>query len=179
MFLYRAIFFIVLLAVLLIKDTALLLTVLMVLWIVYYRDFVVLNVKVVKSILFFNLSVTIGYLVMSFLKGFNPTAYLLYINLKVYTITFFVFSFFSKINIVHFFAFSKDLSYLLTISLSQIISYKKSFEEFKLAYKARIVKHLQSRDKAFIIRVFDQFLQKSLKESKERTLAMKSRGFFD
>jgi len=116
---------------------------------------------------------------MSFVKGFSPWEYLLYINTKVYLLTYFVFYFFSKVDMIEFFAFSKELSYLLSISLSQIISYKKTFEDFRLAYRARVVRSLREREKGFIAGVFDFFLSKALKDSKERTLAMKARGFFD
>ena len=179
MLLERILFLMVLSGLLLLKETLLLFGILIMLCILFYRDFIRLNKRVFRSILFFNIGVTIGYLLMSEIKGFDPLPYLLYINVKVYVITFFVFGFFSRVNVIAFFAFSKELSYLLTISLSQIISYTKSFEEFRLAYKARVVKRWQMREKAFILKVFDQFLQKSFRESKERTLAMKARGFFD
>jgi len=152
---------------------------LVVLWAVSYKDFLSLNKKVVKSIVWFNLSVSLGYIAMSMFQEYSPWEFVLYINLKVYLITYFVFYFFSKVDMISFFSFSKELSYLLSISLSQIISYKKSFEDFTLAYKARMVKKLREREQGFITRVFEFFLTKALKDSKERTLAMKARGFFD
>jgi cobalt/nickel transport system permease protein len=80
---------------------------------------------------------------------------------------------------VRFFSFSKEVSFLLTMTLSQIFSYKKTFEDFRLAYKARVIKKLRSREKSFITKTFEFFLKKALKDSKEKTLAMKARGFFD
>jgi cobalt/nickel transport system permease protein len=80
---------------------------------------------------------------------------------------------------IEFFSFSKELSFLLSISLSQIISYKKTFEDFRLAYRARVVRSLREREKGFVGRVFEFFLLKALRDSKERTMAMKARGFFD
>jgi cobalt/nickel transport system permease protein len=162
-----------------IKEARFLLYILPFLWIVSYKDFVKLNKKVIKSILFFNLGVSLGYLLMSYLKGVSPVEFLIYINLKVYVLTYFVFYFFSKVNIIEFFSFSKELSYLLMISLSQIISYKKTFEDFKLAYKARVIKKIRQREKKFITWVFEFFMKKALYDSKERSIAMKARGFFD
>ncbi len=179
MLLSRAVFIVVLIGLVAMRETAWIAASFVMLSVWLHRDFVHLNKRVIRSVVWFNIGVSIGYLIMARLKGGDPLSYLLYINIKVYTITFFVFGFFSRINVVAFFAFSKDLSYLLTIALSQIISYTKSFEEFYLAYKARVVKRLQSRQKAFIVRVFEQFMQRSLRESRERTLAMKARGFFD
>jgi len=162
-----------------IKEARFLLYILPLLWIVSYRDFTKLNKKVIKSILFFNLGISLGYILMSYLKGISPLEFLVYINLKVYLLTYFVFYFFSKVNIVEFFSFSKELSYLMMISLSQIISYKKTFEDFKSAYKARVIKKLRQREKRFIAKVFEFFMKKALYDSKERTMAMKARGFFD
>jgi cobalt/nickel transport system permease protein len=135
--------------------------------------------RVLKSIIFFNLGITISYLIMGIFKNMEVMGYLLYINLKVFTITYFVFWFFSKVDMVRFFSFSKELSFLLTITLSQIFSYKKTFEDFKLAYKVRVIEKLQNREKGFITKTFEFFMKKAIKDSKERSLAMKARGFFD
>lgn len=175
----RGIFLVVLFGILLLQSIPLLFTFLSMLWLVSYKDFFKLNKRVLRSIVWFNLSVTIGYIVMSFVEGFSPWSFLLYINMKVYLLTYFVFYFFSKVDMLEFFSFSKDLSYLLSISLSQIISYKKTFEEFKLAYRARIVRKLRDRKYKFITQVFEFFLLKTLGDAKERTMAMKARGFFD
>ncbi len=144
-----------------------------------YKDFFRISKKVAKSIFLFNLGVSIGYIIMALFKGIDPWYYILYINLKVYTLTFFVFWFFSKVSIVKFFSFSKDLSYLLTITLSQIYSYKNTFEDFRLAYKARFVKNYRLRKNDFIKIVFSFFLKKSMNDSEQRVMAMRARGFFD
>ncbi|UCN01295.1 hypothetical protein LCX93_05095 [Sulfurimonas sp. SWIR-19] len=178
MVLYRLFFIASLLLILSLKEmvfTALFLAVLLLL---SYKQALYITKRAVKSLLFFNLSVSLGYFIVASLKGIDPYHYIFYINLKVFTITYFVFYFFHKINMVEFFAFSKDLSFLLMITLSQIISYKKTYEDFTLAYKARVIKKLHSREKKFILRVFEFFFSKALKDSKERTLAMKARGFF-
>ena len=175
----RLFFFGALFGMLFIKQSSHLLLFLVPLWIVSYKDFFKLNKRVLQSVVWFNLSISIGYLIMSVLKGFSAWEYLLYINLKVYLLTYFVFYFFSKVDMIEFFSFSKELSFLLSIALSQIISYKKTFEDFRLAYKARVVRSLREREKGFVGRVFEFFLLKALRDSKERTMAMKARGFFD
>ena len=179
MFLIRVIFFAIFLLFLSIKNLETVLVAIFLLWIIFYKNILRLNKRVVKSIILFNLGVSIGYVAMSLIKDRNFLEYLFYINLKVYILTLFVFGFFERVNIIKFFAFSKELSYLLTITLSQIISYKKSFEEFRLAYKARVVKRVKEQEKGFIVKVFDIFFNKALKDSKERTLSLRARGFFD
>jgi cobalt/nickel transport system permease protein len=149
-----------------------------VLWLISYKKILKLNIRVIKSIIVFNLGVSLGYIIMAFIKHLSPWHYILYINLKVYSLTYFVFWFFAIISPVQFMAFSKDLGYLTTITLSQIFSYKKTFEDFKLAFKSRVLK-LTDKDPKFITRTFEFFLNKALHDANERTLAMKARGFFD
>ncbi len=176
--LYRILFVAVLFTLLYLKESLTLGVATLFLWLVSFRDFFVINKKVVKSILIFNLGVSLGYILMGYINGFNPIDFIIYINIKVYVLTYFVFWFFGRVNIVEFFNFSKDLGYLLMISLSQIISYKKTYEEFRLSFKARVVKKIRQRQKGFITKSFEFFLIKSLKDSRERSLAMKARGFF-
>ncbi len=171
----RVAFIVILFALLLIKEAIYYLPIIVILWLVAYRDFFKLNKRVLFSIVLFNSAVSIGYLIMAFIKGISPWEYIIYINLKVYTTTFFVMLFFSRVNIVKFFEFSKALSYLLTLTLSMLYSYIYSFNEFRLAIKARGA----MEDIRFLQRVFLFFFQKAMHDSKERAIAMKARGFFD
>jgi cobalt/nickel transport system permease protein len=171
----RAFFIVVLFALLLIRNYYYYLPIIALLNIVAFKDALKLNKRVIISIFLFNFAVTIGYIIMAYLKGFVAWEYLIYINLKVYTITLFVMLFFSRVNVVKFFEFSKSLSYMLTITLSMIYSYKKSLFEFKDAIKARG----GIEDFEFLKRVFAFFLKKAMSDSKERALALKARGFFD
>lgn len=148
------------------------------LWFVSRREFFRINRRVLKAFVLFNLGISLGYLIVAWWQGISPWGYLLYINLKVYLLSYFVFWFFSRVDLVEFFAFSKELGYLLTITLSQIISYRRSFEEFRLAWRARQATPLRSRERSFIGRTFEYFYRKALRDSRERSLAMKARGFF-
>ncbi len=171
----RVLFLVVLFLLLYIKETFYFLPIIVVLWAFSKKDWLKINKKVIFSILFFNLAVTVGYVIMSYIKDFSPWEYLLYINTKVYTTTFFVLLFFERVNVVQFIEFSKTLSYLLTITLSMIYSYKKTFEEFRLSIKARG----GIEDMGFLKRVSLFFFQKAMVDSKQRALAMRARGFFD
>ncbi len=168
------IFFLLLLSIHKIEYLAI---ILFILWIVSFKDIFKISKRVVKSIFFFNLSISLGYVILSFFKDITPWYYILYINLKVFTLTFFVFWFFKKVSIIEFFSFSKEMSFLLTITMSQIYSYKKTFEDFRTAFKARVI-NIRNKQKVFIYSVFSFFLKKSMFDSKERALAMKARGFF-
>jgi cobalt/nickel transport system permease protein len=175
----RWIFLAVFFGLLILKEPLWLAGAIAALWIVSYHDWQKTNRKVLKAFVLFNLGISLGYIVVAYFKGISPWSYLLYINLKVYAMTYFVFWYFGRINIVAFVSFSRELSYLLTIALSQIVSYKKSFDDFVLAYRSRVLRRMRSREYAFVERVFGFFFAKALHESQERALGMKARGFFD
>lgn len=171
-------FFSAFLSLLWLKDIKYILSAILVLWFVDIKKVPKLSKKAFKSILFFNLGVSLGYLISAYFRNLSPWHYIIYINLKVFMLTYFVFLFFSKVSIVKVFGVNKDLRYLLTMTLSQIFSYKKSYSDFRDAFRVRVVS-LRDKEKRFIIRVFEFFLKKAMKDSKERTLAMKARGFFE
>jgi cobalt/nickel transport system permease protein len=147
-------------------------------FLISFRDFFKISKRVIKSVFLFNLGVSVSYLIMAYFKNIQPWNYLIYINLKVFLMTYFVFWFFTKVDIVEFFSFNKELSYLLTITISQVISYKKTFMDFRDAFRARVIS-LRDKEKQFIVNTFNFFLKKAMHDSKERSLAMKARGFFD
>ncbi len=171
----RVLFVLTLFALLLIRDAVLYLPIILVLWLISGSTFVKINKRVLLSILLFNSAVSIGYLIMAYLQHFSAWEYLCYINLKVYTSTFFVILFFDRVNVVQFFSFSQTLSYLLTLTLGMVYSYIKTFESFKFAVRARG----GIEDMGFLKRVSAFFFEKAMHDSKERALAMRARGFFD
>jgi cobalt/nickel transport system permease protein len=124
--------------------------------------------------------VSIGYIIQSLLLEKEFIEYLALFNLRVFDITFLTLYVSSKINLINAVSFSKSLRFLLSATISQIESYKKSYEDFMLALKSRSVKKLKDRKaKEFLSSMFYFFLKKSLHNSKERSLALKARGFFD
>jgi len=138
------------------------------------------SLKAFKSMVFFNLSVTIGYVIESLIIGREFFDFIFLFNLRVFDIIFVTLFISSKINIIKAVSFSKPLQFLLIATLSQIQSFQKTFEDFKLALKSRTIKSMKEKDrKNFISSMFYFFLKKSLHNSKERTMALKARGFFD
>ena len=146
--------------------------------------FLLISPKIAKraliAILLFNLSVTIGYIIICLINQDKFLNYILVFNLRVFDITFMAFFITSKINLIKVFSFNKEFKFLLSATLFQIQNFLKTFNDFKLALKSRSVKKLNQRDKkSFIEAMFFYFFKKSLHNSKERTLALKARGFFD
>ncbi len=135
--------------------------------------------KSLLSIFIFNSIVSISYIVFSLWKNQPWVDYVLLLNLRVFNITFLTFLFISKVNIFKAVSFSKTLQYLLVLSYSQILIYKRYFQDFSFALKSRTIEKPRKKDiYNFISRVFLFFFNKSIQNSKEITQAMKSRGFF-
>ncbi|SNZ07040.1 cobalt/nickel transport system permease protein [Persephonella hydrogeniphila] len=134
--------------------------------------------KTVISVIAFNSVVSISYIILSIIRNTGWLEYITLLNLRVITITFMTFLFINRVNIIKAFSFSKTAQYLLTISYSQILRYRKTFEEFKYSLKSRTVKPEIKDMYNFTSAVFLYFLNKSFRDSKEISQAMKSRGFF-
>lgn len=135
--------------------------------------------KTVLSIFIFNSSISISYGFYTYIKGNFDLDYLLLINLRVFTITFLTFYVFNKINIVKSLSFSKSLSFILMVSLSQIYLFKRLLNDFNDAINSRSLNgySLKSRIMFFTV-IFKYFLNKAFENSKDISYGIKSRGFY-
>lgn len=136
--------------------------------------------KSLKSILMFNLTISLGFILISIIKEQPWLDFIMLFNLRVFNLSFMTILFSQSVNLPSLLSFSPTLSFLFTVSLSQIISYQKSYENFVLSLKSRLIKKMSERSKKeFIGCVFGYFFKKALYDSGEKSLALKARGFFD
>ena len=136
--------------------------------------------KSIKSVLLFNLTISLGFILLSLLKDKPWLDFIMLFNLRVFDLSFMTILFTQSVNLPSLLSFSPTLSFLFTISLSQITSYQKSYENFLLSLKSRLIKKMsERRKKEFITSVFGYFFKKALYDSGEKSLALKARGFFD
>ena len=136
--------------------------------------------KALKAVIFFNITVSLGYIIQSLILHKEFVEFLSVFNLRVFDTVFMIFYINKQVNLIRVFSFSKGMRFLLSSTLMQISSFLKTYEDFKLALKSRTAKKLKERDKKhFVEAMFFYFFKKSLHDSKERTLALKARGFFD
>jgi len=134
----------------------------------------------IKSFLVFNVTISIGFIVMALLKNQPWFDFVLLFNFRVFDLTFMTILFSKSVNVASVLSFSSTLSFLFTMALSQIISYQRSYENFLLSLKSRMAKKMSERHKKeFITSVFGYFFKKALYDSEEKSLALKARGFFD
>ena len=131
-------------------------------------------------VLFFNSIVTVFYILYASVQHTSFIHFILLINLRTFTLTYLTLLFISKINLFAVFSFSSTLTYLLTISYGQILSFRRIFNDFRFSLKSRMIKKPKRRDiYAFISSTAFFFMNKSLNNSKEIFQAMQSRGFLN
>ena len=153
---------------------------LLILLILSGKDVFNLAKKSFFSILAFNSVISISYIVISVIQNKEWVDYIVLLNLRVFDLTFLTFLFASKVNLFKALDFSKTFSMILVLSYSQILLFKKTFEDFKLALKSRIITKTPKKDiYNFVSTITFYFLNKSINNSKEISQAMKSRGFLD
>ena len=132
------------------------------------------------SISLFNSTVTLSYILLAVINGGFSFYFVVLINVRVLLLTYLTFFVVDRINPFKALAFSKTLSYLFSLAYGHIVTFRRLYEDFRLALKSRTMNRLRTRDlyrHGAATGAF--FLQKSLHDSTEITEAMKSRGFFN
>jgi cobalt/nickel transport system permease protein len=136
--------------------------------------------KALVAILLFNSVVTVSYAAVSLIRDEFSLNFVILINLRVFLLTFLTFLTIDRINPFKALSFSKTLSYLLTLAASQVVAFRRLFEDFRMAFKSRTARRAGPGDlHRHASSAASFFFQKAFQESTEITDAMKSRGFFD
>jgi len=131
------------------------------------------------SVILFNTVISIGYIVTSTISNNFSPEYVVLINLRVLTLTFMTFLLVERINLFKTLSFSRTLTFILVIAVSQILEFRKVYEDFKHALKSRTMERVKKKNLyRYIASRILFFLNKSIYNSREITQAMKSRGFF-
>jgi len=138
------------------------------------NSFLPLFKKVVITVMLFNSVVSITYVLIN---GVD-IEYLVLVNARGIDITFMTFLFIKNVNLFRLMEFSRTLTYLLVISYSQILLFRRYYREFSLALSSRSIRKPDISEKYnFLKTVSAFFMNKSLQNSSEISMVMKSRGF--
>jgi cobalt/nickel transport system permease protein len=132
-----------------------------------------------RTVLLFNLAVSLGYLLLAHLRGLSPWETLLLINLRVLTLTTLTFLFIARVNLFRALDFSPHLTWLLALAYSQAMSFARAHADFRLALVSRSIVRpgLRERYRASAAAAA-WFMDKGLAAARETALALRSRGFF-
>ena len=135
--------------------------------------------RALRAVVFFSLVVSAGYAAGALFGQTVSTEYLIRINIRVYLLIFLTFVLTARVDLLRALNFSRSLTYLATLALSQIITFRRLFEDLRLAAESRRLRRLRLRDgylqsASAAVQLFD----KAERTSGEIALAMRSRGFF-
>ncbi len=134
--------------------------------------------RTIRSVLFFNLVVSVSYAALSLLRGGIDGETLARLNLRVLALTSLTFLVTERIDPFRALSFSRSLLFLLTLAYGQIAVFRRMLDDFRLALRSRSPVRPRTADlyrHAGATGAF--FLEKALHDSTEITQAMRSRGF--
>lgn len=126
----------------------------------------------------FSMAITLSYSAVLYLQHQPFWHYFLTVNLRSFDMMFLTLLFTSRVNVYEAVAFSKDLSFLLVLSVSKIMTMQRAYADYTDALKSRTLKKpTRHQIYDYLGSAIAGFLDKNIRESKENYEAMKSRGF--
>ncbi|MDP1653262.1 MAG: hypothetical protein Q8L56_11125 [Rhodocyclaceae bacterium] len=134
----------------------------------------------VLAILAFNLSVSLGYVVVGLWRGDFNSDWLLLANLRVLLMVYLGFWFVARVNLLAALAGWPTATLVATLTLGQARAFERLLRDFHLAFESRNILRPRLIDRrhhagAQAIALLD----KAQAQSTEVALAMRSRGAFD
>lgn len=130
-------------------------------------------VKSLMSFLAFSLLLSVFFLLL-----YRDFEYVTLINLRILCMSLLTFLFLEKVNLFRALNFSRDLTFLLVLSSSHVLLYRKIFKEFLDAFKSRSMVKPAFKDTVRLYTVVvGYFFDKSRNSLEEVYQAMKSRGY--
>jgi cobalt/nickel transport system permease protein len=135
--------------------------------------------RALRAVLFFSLLVSVGYAAGALFGQAVSVDYLMLVNIRVYLLIFLTFTLAARVDLLRALNFSRGLTFLATLALSQIITFRRLFEDLRLAAESRRLRRLRLREgylqsAAAAAHLFDR----AENDAREIALAMRSRGFF-
>lgn len=135
--------------------------------------------RALRAVLFFNLVISMGYAAGALFGQAVSIDYLILVNVRVYLLIFLTFTLAARVDFLRALNFSRGLSYLATLALSQIITFRRLFEDLRLVAESRRLRRLRLRESylqsaAAAVHLFDR----AEHDAREIALAMRARGFF-
>jgi cobalt/nickel transport system permease protein len=135
--------------------------------------------RALRAVVLFSLVVSVGYAAGAFFGQAVSVDYLIRVNIRVFLLIFLTFALAARIDFLRALNFSRGLTYLATLLLSQIITFRRLFEDLRLAAESRRLRRPRLRESylqsaAAAVHLFDR----AEHDAREIALAMRARGFF-
>ena len=136
--------------------------------------------RTLLAVVAFNLTVSLGYVVVALWQGIFTPDYLVLANLRVVLLAFLGFWFASSIDILPALAGWPTARLLATMAIGQIKTFERVLRDFRFAFESRNLTQPRLVDKARSAAAQTQtLLDKSIASANEAALAMRTRGAFD
>lgn len=136
--------------------------------------------KSLLAILAFNLSVSLGYVLVTLWRGDLNPDWLLLANLRVLLMVYLGFWFVARIDLLKALAGWPTATLVATLALGQIRSFERMLRDFRLAFASRCIVRPRLADRRQLAGAQAvALLDKAQAQSAEVALAMRSRGAFD
>jgi len=142
------------------------------------RAFLRLARRALVLVALFSLLITVSYAISLHLQDQPFWTYFITVNLRSFDMVLLTLVFTHRVNLYEAMSFSEELSFLLTLSVSKIMTVQRSFADYRDALKSRTLKK-PSRSEAYeyLGSAAAGFLERNIREGKENFEAMRSRGF--
>ena len=136
--------------------------------------------RTLLAIIAFNLTVSLGYLVVSLWHGDFKPDYLLRVNLRVLLLVFLGIWFAKRIDVVAAIAVSPSLTFVATLAVGQLRAFERIVSDFALAFASRNPAPPRLIDRAHHAAAQGiALMDKTMAAATESAMAMRSRGAFD
>lgn len=124
--------------------------------------------------------VSLAYVTQSYwLDAGVPWRWLTVVNLRVLDMSMLTFLFIRRVNLFRALSFSKRLSFLLVLTVSQSISLRRTLDDFRLGLSSRVAGRATLRDRyRASARAAGWLLDRALANAHESAQALQSRGLF-
>lgn len=136
--------------------------------------------RALLAILAFNLTVSLGYVVVALWHDDFNANYLLLVNLRVLLLVFLGMWFAARVDIIAAIAVSPGLTFVATLALGQLRAFERIVNDFALAFTSRNPAPPRVLDRAHHAAAQGiALMDKTMAAATESAMAMKSRGAFD
>ncbi len=126
----------------------------------------------------FSAFITLSYSFVLYMQGQAFWHYFLTVNLRSLDMVYLTLLFSARVNLYEAMAFSKELSFLLVLTVSKIMTVQRVFADYSDALRSRTLKKPnRTQVYEYIGSAIAGFLDRNIKEGKENFEAMRSRGF--
>lgn len=144
------------------------------------RDAAMLLRRALLATLSFSAVVSLAYVVqVLWMAGQIPWNWLLSVNLRVLVMALLTFVFIRRCNLFAALSFSRRLSFMLVLAVSQALGLRRTLDDFRLAMQSRGLRHAGLRDRyRAAAHAAAWLLDRALANAHESAQALQARGLF-